>query len=242
MSLPPDIAPVTPTRPSGNGHGPFDGPFDGPFHDPFTRPHRRHRPWYRRWAIWAVAGAVVVAATVVSDLPQPETIAQQVTVAAGVVREIATGVHPCKYAVSEAFTTFLLPSTDGTLPKVSRGFAHQYLSEDEQACSFENTQIFSMSTITVPNSPAGARLSALIKTVLEWSTSDANGAIVAIETLVQHPTDTKALQDLAARERQMATDRAAAGRELRDAERDLHGAVLPGIGLPAEPVARPTAS
>jgi hypothetical protein len=232
VSVPPDTAPAAET--SGGGHGTFLG---------FTTPAPKGpRPWYRRWPFWVTVAVVVVAASVVSDLPTPQTTKQQATVAAGVVREIATGVHPCEYALTEAFTTFLLPARNGTLSKASRGFARQYLNEDQQACSFESTAIFGMSTITVPNSPAGQHLSALIKTVLDWATADANGAIVAIQTLVNHPTDAKALQDLASREQRLASDRAAAEGELRAAENDLHGSVLPGVGLPQEPVPRSTAS
>ncbi len=235
MSVPPDGAPVAPTSAGGNGHGPFTGPFTGPFGGPFTRPPRRHRPWYRRWAIWAVIVAVIAGATVVSDLPQPQSLRQQATVAAGVVKEIATGVHPCAYAVSQSFSIYR-GYTDGTFPKADRGLVPQYLSEDQQACSFENTAIFGMSTITVPSSPAGVHLSALVDTALEWSTSDANGAIVAIRTLVDHPTNPKALKELASRERSLASDHSRARRELRAAERDLGGAQLPGVGLPTLPV------
>lgn len=230
--MPSDTAPTA--RSNGDGNWTFRG-FT-------TATPRRPRPWYRRWPFWVIVAVVVVAASVLSDLPTAQNTAQQATVAAGVVKEIATGVHPCAYALSEAFTTFLLPATSGTLSKASRGFARQYLSEDQQACSFESTSIFGMSTITVPNSPTGGRLSALIKTVLYWATSAANGAIVAIQTLVDHPTDAEALHNLASRERSLASDRAAAERELRGAENDLHGTALPGVGLPQEPLSHPTAS
>ncbi len=236
MNEPPDVHPATPAPSEGNGHGPVDGPVDEPLDLPFTGSSHRRRPWYRRWVIWAVVVAVIVGATVVSDLPQPQTVQQQVTVAAGVVREISTGVSPCIYAVKEAFYTFLLPARSGTLSKSGRGIAHEYLSEDQQACSFESTSIFGMSTITVPSSPAGAHLSTLVKTALDWATSDANGAIVAIRALVDRPTDAKALHDLASRENDLAADRATAERELRAAERDLNGAKLPSLGLPALPV------
>jgi hypothetical protein len=205
------------------------GPIPG-----FTRPPRGRR-WYRRWTLVILVLLAALAAAVISDIPTPQSTRQQASVVSGVVKEIATGVHPCAYAVSEAFRTFYVPSTDGTLTKTSRGFANQYLDQDQQACSFESTSIFSMSTITVPNSPAGARLTDIIKTALEWATSDANGAIVDIQALVRRPTDTKALENLHARERSLATDRRKAEGDLRDAETDLHGQLLPGLGLPAFP-------
>lgn len=205
------------------------GPIPG-----FTKPPREQR-WYRRWW-WAILiVAAVVVAAVVSDLPTPQNVQQQATEVGGVVKEIATGVHPCAFAVNEAFQTFFVPARNGTLSTASRGFARQYLDEDQQACSFESTSIFSMSTITVPNSPAGQRMNAIIKTVLEWATSDANGAILDIQTLVNDPTNAKALKDLRKRERTLATDRAKAERDLRAAEADLQGQRLPGLGLPRFP-------
>lgn len=231
MSTPPDTAPPGGPPPgSATERRELElGPIPG-----FTRPPRG-RAWYRRWwlAILVVVG--LVAAAVISDLPTPQTTAQQATTVAGVVREITTGVHPCVFAVDEAFKTFYEPSTEGKLTKVSRGFAHQYLDEDQQACSFESTSIFSMSTITVPSSPAGNRLTAIIKTVLEWATSDANGAIVDIQTLLKHPTNAPALKDLAKRERMLASDRGKAERDLREAKADLDGQPLPGLGLPSLP-------
>jgi hypothetical protein len=215
----------TPGRTTGTPLGPIPG---------FTRPPREQR-WYRRWW-WAILVVVaVVVAAVVSDLPTRQNVQQQATEVGAIVKEIATGVHPCAFAVSEAFKTFFVPARNGTLSSASLGFARQYLDEDQQACSFESTSIFSMSTITVPNSPAGEHITAIIKTVLEWATSDANGAIVDIQTLVRHPTDPTALKDLRKRERTLATDRAKSERDLRAAEADLGGQPLPGLGLPSFP-------
>ncbi len=222
----PPLPPEPAAGPPGGGLGPIPG---------FTRP-APGRPWYKRWALWVV----VLAAAIIADLPKPQSDTQKAAVVAAVLKEISTDVHPCEYAVSEAFRTFYDPVTHDTLPAASRTFAHQYLSQDQQACSFVNTGIFGMSTITVPNSAAGRQLSAIIKTALEWCTSDANGAIADIETLVTQPGDRAALEDLATRERLLAADRAAAVRDIRAAEAALDGLPLPSIGLPSLP--HPTAS
>ncbi len=204
------------------------GPIPG-----FTPPRGRGR--YRRWWLVILVVLGIATAAVVSDLPTPQSTRQQATADAGIVKEIATGIHSCAFAVEEAFKTFYVPATNGTLSKVSRGYANQYLNQDQQACSFESTAIFGMATITVPNSPAGSRLSSVIKTVFEWTTSDANGAIVDIRTLVKDPTNAAARRDLASRERLLATDRAKAERDLRGAEADLGGQLLPSLGLPSFP-------
>ena len=224
------------TGPSGSQPAPGSlderlGPVPG-----FTLPSHDRR-WYRRWITWAAVVVVAVVAVVLADFPTHQNVSQRASDIAGVVQEISTDVHPCAFAVNEAFRTFYEPARNGTLSQTSRAFSHQYLDEDQQACSFENTAIFSMSTITVPNTPAGERMGELIKTVLEWATSDANGAILDIQTLLARPSDAKALHDLAVRERRLAADRASAERTLRRAESELGGQALPGLGLPRLPVA-----
>lgn len=227
-----DGPPRRAARPGGTGDGGL-GPIPG-----FTRPPKG-RPWYRRWAVWVAAAVVVVGVSIVADLPTPQNLHQQASTAAAVVKEIVTGLHPCEYAATQSFTIYRR-YVHGTFPQADRSYVPQYLREDQQACSFENTAIFGMSTITVPNSAAGARLNAIIKTTLDWATSDANGAIVDIQTLVVHPTDEKALRNLAKREHALAGDRATAVNDLRAAERDLHGSALPSLELPA--LSAPTTS
>ncbi|HLW45950.1 MAG TPA: hypothetical protein VKR78_07015 [Acidimicrobiales bacterium] len=234
MTTPSDTAPV-----QANGDGKGQHAFTAP-QDPTARPPG-HRPWYRRWALLIVVVVGVVAASVITDLPTTQTLQDKVNTAAGVVKEIATGVHACAYATAESFTIYGR-YTKGTFPASARSLVPKYLNDDRQACTLGSQTIFGMSTITVPNSPTGAQLTGVIKYVLEWSTSDAVGAIIDIQTLVHNPTDAKVLSDLSTRERRLASDRAAAERDLRLAERDLHGSQLPSLGLPTLPAPASTAS
>lgn len=196
-------------------------------------------PWYRRWWVLVAAVAVVVVvASVVSDLPRPNSVATKVAMTTTVLKQLNTDVHPCSFAASQSFSVYGQLKA-GTFPPSDKALVPTYLSDDQRACSYEDQSIYSISTITVPNIAAGADLSALIRTVLQWSTSDAIGAIIDIRALVKQPADAKALRDLARRERSLASDRALAERQLRAAARTLGTATLPALGLPRLPTPVP---
>lgn len=201
------------------------------------KPKETTRPWYKRWPLWGGVAAAVLIASVVSDLPQHSSQRQKVSTDAAITKQIATGIHDCTYATTQAFAIYKA-YTAGTFPAADRSLVPGYLKTDLQACTFANTAIFGMSTITTPSTPAGRDLGAIVTTTLEWATSDAVGAIGAIEVLVSHPHDAKALADLARRERSLASDRALAERQRSEAERALGGAPLPSLGLPVLPSPR----
>lgn len=216
-------------------HVTSSGPPIGRFWDDPEPSRRRHRPWYRRWPVWAAVAVVVAGASVISDLPQRASLQDKVSSAASVVKQVNSDVHPCAYAAYQSFSIYHGIST-GTFPASDRGYVPGYLRDDQQACSFASGTIYGMSTITLPNSNVGNDLSSLIKAELEWSTSDAVGAIVDIATLVKTPGDTKARQDLDKREQRLASDRATAEGQLRSAERTLQNSPLPALNLPKLPV------
>jgi hypothetical protein len=177
---------------------------------------------------------VAIGIAVVTDLPAHSSRASQLATARAVVTEIRTSVHPCSYALNQAFE-LLNGEAGGTLKPSERARVPGYLRDDLQACSYASTSIFSLSTITVPNSPAGRQLGTVIKTVLQWCTSDGVGAITDIESLVANPHDTSAADDLPKRMRLLASDRAQAHSQLQRASTDLGRADLGTLGLPALP-------
>lgn len=189
------------------------------------------RPWYRRWGLWAAVIVALVAASVIADLPTHATPQNQANLASSLITEIQTAIHPCEYAASESFTVYRQYAT-GTFPASERTYVPSYLAEDQQACSFEDQSIFSLSTITVPNSPTGREIGRLIKTIYSWTTADAVGAIIDIHTLTDHPHDAKALADLQHRVAHLRVDRAKAERERIIAENDVGGVTLPSLRLP----------
>jgi hypothetical protein len=208
---------------------------------PFELPPLK-RPWYRRRAVLVGAAvAVILAITVVSDLPQHTSLAQQVQENATVLHEIHNDAESCFYAVSEAFS-FYGEASKGTLSSSDRAELPGLLTDDQGACSLTNNSIYDLSDIEVPGGSAGHDLGEVVNTLNLWVTSDALAAIEAIMTLTKDPTNAAALSELTSAERLLASDRRALGSEIDAADSSLGGANLPALGLPSLPVPRTAAS
>jgi hypothetical protein len=195
----------------------------------------RKPPWYRRRAVLLTAGVVVVlAVTIVSDLPAPSSKASQAADDRTLMRQVNSDLAPCAYAAHEAFTVWREDQA-GTLTASDRASIPSLLRDDQMACSFTSDTIYQLSTVEVPGSSSGRHLGDLVGLVTLWATSDALGAIEDLQTLTGSPGDASAHRDLAARERSLAADRGSAERQLHDAV-TIVGQSLPRPDLPALPV------
>lgn len=188
-----------------------------------------------------VAAVVVLGggSAVLGDLPHHVTKVQQVKEAAGVVNSVDSSVRPCAYAAAQAFA--LRRQYDaGTLSPSERAQVPGLLSDDAKACSFTNTSVALLGTeifgtLTLSSTPAGRDLTAMVKSVLEWEASDAQGAIDALRALVVHPADAKAEALLRKREGFLARDRAAAYAAVERARKVLGTSHVPLPALPNLP-------
>lgn len=191
--------------------------------------------WYRRRALLVTAGVVVVlVVTVVSDLPVHGSTAADISAGRSVMTEVNADIAPCAYAVSESF---LIRSEQlaGSLTSADMRQAPGLLRDDLDACSLTDDSIYELSTIEVPGSSAGKRLGDLVDTATLWATSDAVGAITDLETLFTRPDAAGSLRNLAEREKDLASDRAAARADLSAADRTLR-THLQEPDMPALPV------
>ena len=199
-----------------------------------SEPESPPAPWYRRRALLVTLAAVaVLAVTVISDLPVHGSATANISAGKGVMSEVNTDIAPCAYAVKESFSIHA-EQIAGSLSLSDLHEATSLLHDDQAACSFTDDSIFELSSIEVPGSAAGKRLGDLVSTATEWTTSDALGAISDLEELFAHPNDAGALHDLAARERALASDRAASLADVSAADQIL-GARLPKPDMPALP-------
>jgi hypothetical protein len=188
--------------------------------------------WYRRRAVLVTFGVLVVlAVTVISDLPVHGSRAADVSAGRSVMSEVNTDVAPCAFAVQEALT-IRGDQVARSLTASDRSLAPGLLRDDQVACSFTNENIYDLSTIEVPGSAVGKRLGDLVATTTLWTTSDALGAIVDIQRLLSEPNDVTAQRNLVKMERALASDRAAALREINSADRILD-TQLPRPDLPS---------
>lgn len=231
MSTPPSQTRLS-LKPTGVPGGPLRPP-------PSPAPPRR-RPWYAR--TWVLAAAVVVlggGALVLGDLPHHVTKVQQVKEAAAVVKAVDGSIHPCAYAAAQAFALSHQDSA-GTLTSSERAQVPGLLADDAKACSFTNTSVALLGTeifgtLTLSSTPAGRDLTVMVKSVLAWEATDAQGAIDALRTLLVHPTDAKAAAELRKWERYLGRDRGAADAAVERARRTLGTSHVPFPALPKLP-------
>ncbi len=191
-------------------------------------------PWYRRRnVILAACVIVILAITVITDLPSHASRASNIASATALIREVNDDISPCVFAAGEAFTIYA-DQTHNSLTISDRASVPGMLNDDQTACSFTNDSIFSLSDIDVPGSAAGKQLGNIVNSVTLWSTSDALGAIDAIQTLSTDPGNAAALGALAKDRRMMASDRAAADASVQAIDRMLDAKVA-ALNLPEIP-------
>ena len=178
-------------------------------------------PWYRRRnvAIGAVV-ALVLAVTVLTDLPVGTSHAQDVANGRSVVQQINTDLGPCSLAVHQALGIWVLEAANALTPSQKAG-TPGLLGDDQAACSFTNQSIFDLSNIEVPGTPSGKHLSNVVSTVTLWATADALRAIEDVQILMNDPTNASTLANLAVQERRLAADRRTALAEEGAADKAL---------------------
>lgn len=196
-------------------------------------------PWHRRKSFLVPAvSAVIVAAIVVSDLPQSNSRAAEISNSASVVSQVNGNVGPCSFALSESFTIYndlvtgsLSPSEQSQVPSL--------LNDDQSACSFTDNSIYNLSTMDVPGGTYGNDLGQMVSAVTLWATADALASIEEIQVLDTTPSDLKARQNLTEDVRVLGHDRAQALSELQAVDEllrthlsALHLAQPPAIASP----------
>jgi len=197
-------------------------------------------PWYRRKSFLVPAvSALIVAAIVVSDLPQHDSRAAEISNSASVVSQVNEYVGPCSFALSESFTIYD-DLVRGTLSPSEQSQVPSLLNDDQSACSFTDESIYNLSTMDVPGGTYGNDLGQMVSAVTLWATSDALAAIEQIQLLDTTPSDLIARQDLAQDVRVLGHDRAQALAELQAVDKLLstHLAALHLAQAPALPEPR----
>lgn len=184
--------------------------------------------------IVAAVVIVVLAVTVVTDLPQHQTRAEQISEDTAIMKQVNSDLASCEYAANESFTIWgdqqahtLTPSDISRVPGLLR--------DDQTACSFTSESIYDLtSNIDVPQASAGKPLGEMLGTVTLWATSDALSAIESIQTLTSDSGNSSALKQLQKEEPILASDRAQAEAQLEAADKIL-ATKLPGLNLPVLP-------
>jgi hypothetical protein len=193
---------------------------------------RRAPIWqrHRGWAITVVV-LVILAVTVITDLPTSTSRASDISAERSVMSELNSDLQPCAYGVHQALGIWALAATHRLSP-ADRAPTPGLLSDDQSACSFTNEGIFDLANIQVPGTPAGKELGRLVATATLWTTSDSLHVIEDVQTLMNSPGDAAAQRNLAKEEVLMAADRRAGLADEAAADHDL-GTHLPAVDLPS---------
>lgn len=193
------------------------------------------RPWYlRRAFLTSAAVAVVLAVTVVTDLPTASTKANDLKTAQGVVSEIETDAAPCNLGMTEALG-FYADTTTGHITATHRAQVPALIRDDLGACSFTNQSIVDLASINVPSSPTGRLLDAVASDVLTWCDPAALTTIDQITLLIEDKSTPAGRLRLAKDERALAADRALAYRSIATLEHGIGSTDLTRIPLVAAP-------
>ncbi|MCU1495717.1 MAG: hypothetical protein JWO62_3481 [Acidimicrobiaceae bacterium] len=193
------------------------------------------RPWYRgRAALLSVGVVVVVAVTVITDLPSHSTRANNINDARSVIAEVSTDAQPCNLGLTEALG-FYADVTSGHITPAHRAEIPSLIRDDLNACSYVNASIDDLASIDNPASATGRQLNAITNNVLVWCDPDALTAIGQITTLLDHPGTAAARTKLAGAERLLKSDRAAAYANIAKLARSLGSSLHSSLRLVAAP-------
>lgn len=221
---------TTPHDPDAGPDAPTGRAGPGPLGDPAPA-----RPWYLRRAFLTSAAVVVVlAVTVVTDLPTTSTRASDLKTAQGIVSEIETDTAPCNLGMTEAFE-FYADTTSGHITPAHRAQIPGLIRDDLGACTFTNQSIVDLASINVPSSPTGRLLNNVAGNVLTWCDPAALTAIDQITLLIEDTSTAVGRHRLARDEKALTADRAAAYRSITALEHELGSHDLPRITLVQAP-------
>lgn len=175
--------------------------------------------WYRRpWFLVLAAIIVVVAVSVITDLPHPISKAQDAAAQNATMKQVNTDIGPCVFALKESFN-FYEEKVTGRLTASNLSQIPSLLVGDQTACSFTSGSIYDLTNNIQPLvTKAGYHIDQMLKVVVTWVTGDSLAAIEDIQYLFNHPGNLKRLHDLSKQEKYLALDRQAALNDVAKAD------------------------
>jgi hypothetical protein len=189
--------------------------------------------WYRRpWVLAALSLIVVVAISVVIDLPRHITRAQDVASQNASITETNTDLAECAFAVKESFS-FYNRDVSGTLTSSDLALVPTLLAGDETACSFASEPVYDLTNnLQVQDTASGKHIDKMLSAVERWITDYALASIRDIQYLFNHPGDATTIRHLASQERQLANERLVALNDEAEANSVL-GLKLDALKIPS---------
>jgi hypothetical protein len=192
--------------------------------------------WYKRPRfLIALAVVVVLAVSVITDLPQHITKAQDAAEQNDSIHQINTDTAPCVFAVQQSFS-FYQEHVTGQMSAAHLKQVPALLVGDQTACSFASGGIYDLTNnIQVNDTAAGKHIDRMLSVIVTWATSDALAAIEDIQYLFVHPGNATKIARLAKREAFLAEEKVKIDGDFRAAEKVL-GLTLKVPKIPSLPV------
>jgi hypothetical protein len=146
--------------------------------------------WYKRpWFLITLGIVVVLGVSVITDLPQHITKAQDASEQNDSIHQINIDIAPCVYAVQQSFN-FYQEKVTGNLTAAHLKQVPALLVGDQTACSFASGGVYDLTNnIQVNDTTAGIHIDHMLSVIVTWVTSDALAAIEDIQYLFVHPGD-----------------------------------------------------
>jgi hypothetical protein len=191
--------------------------------------------WYRRpWFLATVGIILVVAVSVITDLPHPITKTEDTSQQNGVIKLINGDSAPCIYALKESFS-FYREELAHTLATSDLKTVRNYLLQDQTVCSFASGPISDMTNnIEVSDTTPGKKIDAALSSVVKWLTFDGVATILDIRNYFATTPFHMNTTDLIHHENLLEEDRAAVMSDVQAASALLRTTLTP-ITLPDLP-------
>jgi hypothetical protein len=191
--------------------------------------------WYRRpWVLATLALIVIVAISVVIDLPGPISKAQDEASQNASIKEINSDLADCAFAVKESFSFYNM-EVSGKLTSSDLAQIPALLTGDETACSFASQPVYDLTNnLQVDDTKAGIHIDHMLSAVERWITDFSLASIRDIQYLFNHPGDAQTIRHIASQEQQLAVERSIALNDEAQANRVL-GRTLISLKIPSLP-------
>ena len=188
--------------------------------------------WYRRpWFIATLVVVLVVAISVITDLPHPVTKAEDTSDQNGVIKQINGDTSTCIYALKESFS-FYREELAHTLQTSNFSVVKNYLLEDQTACSFASGSVYDMTNNIEPfDTSAGKKVDSAYQVTVKWITYDAVAAIIDIRNYFGATPFHMNTASLITNETALANERAEEVSDIDEASSIL-GTTLTPINIP----------
>jgi hypothetical protein len=196
--------------------------------------------WYKRpWFLITVAVVVVLAFSVLSDLPQRITKKEDAASQNATIKQVNGDLKACAFAVKEAFF-FYNEDVAGTLKASELAQIPPLLIGDVTACSFASQPVYDLTSNIQPRGTiAGKHIEKVLRVVQQWMTNSALASIKDIQYLFKNPGAALKIADLTKQQVHLIQTRQLALSDVHAAENVL-GITLTPLKIPVLPHLRGT--